>query len=393
MKNRTTGDPLAGTRPPFIPDPGEPVDPDRRERDLRAILAQPREVAPRPSPAPMRRRVRTLTAAAAAVLVAAVVVANTPSSEPSEAGPVESPREVLLAAADAAADAPAPTASRYWYTRTRSHRVELVPAAAGHAAYHVVVGLGGESWVSRTRADPGVGLTLDVTTRPLTDRDDAEWKKAGKPLGGPLIPTDPNTGEPALGFSVEPVRAGELKFFLAEREIPLSEVLALPTDPAGLTAYLRDRFRRAALGRVDPSTESHWLAWEAARLLSGEMPTTRETRVAAYTMLADLPGLRTMNRTELPDGAVVGVAAEERTGPHADVVTNGVVELQLIIDPATGLLKEKRDVVVEPGTGTSRVPVGTVTYSETVVQGHWVDTDPVLPPGTDLDQLVKEAGE
>jgi hypothetical protein len=98
-------------------------------------------------------------------------------------------------------------------------------------------------------------------------------------------------------------------------------------------------------------------------------------------MLAELPGFRVMDETELPDGSV-GVARTVRTGWNY-TVENGLLELQMIIDPATGSMREWRLVLVEPGKEARHLPPGTVVHTETVEHVGWVDTAPVVPPGSD----------
>jgi hypothetical protein len=270
-----TRDPLAGTRPAFMPDPREPIDPERRERDLRAILDQPRPV--------VRARLRRLPAVtvAAGVVVAAVVVATTVSGGP-DAGPAASPRQVLLAAAEAAADADAAT-GRYWHLRTRERSIEAMWPGRNHGAYLVSVRNGSESWISRTGADRSVSVDqIDLTTRALTDRDKAEWDKAGNPAGIPdAAPAPDAPPRPPMPPTVAPTaiwESGELVFTIGGVSTPLGEVLALPTDPVRLKAFLLDRFRAGGVA----GDQTEWLTWEADTLISGDVPTTPGTRAAAY---------------------------------------------------------------------------------------------------------------
>jgi hypothetical protein len=376
-------DPLAGTRPAFMPDPRDPVDPVRRERDLRAILAQPRPARTRP-PIPWRR-VQSITVGAVAVLVAVVAVTTTTRSDSPEGGPGMSPRQVLLAAAEATTQADTPTSGRYWHLRSRSTSVHLMWRTAAHDEYHMVNESGDESWISRTGADDSVSVySIDFTSRPLTERDRTEWEKAGNPAGIPDASPAPGVPPaPPMPMPIPPDavwQSGELEFAIGEANMPLHQVLALPTDPERLKTLLLDRFRAQSSTGEGPRDETDWLTWEAVSLLGGKVPTTSGTRAAAYRLLADLPGFRVMDRAELPDGATVGLSREVRSN-WSHLVENALVDRQVIIDPDTGSLREERLVLLAPGTEKRPLPVGTVLYAETVERVGWVDTEPVLPPG------------
>jgi hypothetical protein len=385
MSLRTGHDPLAGTRPAFLPDQDTPIDPVRRERDLRAILAHPRPVV---RPAPRRLSVASLVAAGAVVV--AVVIGTTTASE--VPGQDESPRAVLLAVADATATTAAPTPGRYWHVRQHSTSVEAMWPGRDHDAYLVVVDSGAESWTSRTGADRSVDVSqLDLRTRALTERDQAEWDKAGNPVGIPdAEPTPGAPPPPPMPRTVPPSAqwlAGAQVFRIGGVETSVAEVLALPTDGARLKEFLLERFRANPPTGGEPTEETEWLMWEADTLIGGRVPTTPGTRAAAYEMLAGLPGFRVMGGGEVPEG-MVGVAREVRTGWNY-TIENALVEWQVIIDPDTGSLREWRLVLVEPGSEERRLPAGTVIHAVTVEQVGWVDTDPIVPDDADQFGTVR----
>ncbi|GAB3469240.1 CU044_5270 family protein [Actinophytocola sediminis] len=381
MNARTRRDPLAGTRPPFLPNPDDPHDPARRERDLRAILDQPQQVATTRRVGTRRLPVATL--ATAGVLVAAMIFALTTAAD--DPGPVRTPQQVLLAVADAAAKEATPAPGRYWHVRRHVTDINLMWPGKDHDEYLVTTESDAASWVSRTGAELSVTVDqLGLTTRALTDRDQAEWDRAGNPVGIPDASPAPDAPPaPPMPSTVPPSAiwmAGEQTHAIGGVQTPVSEVLTLPTDPARLRALLLDRFHTQP-PTGGPTDETEWLMWEADTLLSGTVPTTPGTRAAAYRMLADLPGFRVMDGGELPDGSV-GVARAVRMG-WSYTVENALLEWQVVIDPDTGSLREWRLVLLEPGSERRRLPVGTVVHAETVEQVGWVDADPVLPAGTD----------
>jgi hypothetical protein len=373
-------DPLAGTRPAFMPDPGEPVDPERRERDLRAIFD-----APRPAGAQqpfLRGRLRL--AVVVAGVVAAVVIAITPGANGPNAQ--ASPREVLLAAADAMASTPAPEPGRYWHIRERSTGIETMWPGRNHGPYMVITESGSEKWDSRTGAEDTLSVySIDVVTRALTPQDQVEWDKAGNPVGIPDASPAPGVPPlPSLPTSQPPSahwRSGENSYNVAGKNRSTSEVLELPTDTEDLKAYLLEQFREEGPNGENPKDVNEWLTWEAEGLLS-YVPTTPGTRAAAYRLLADLPGYRVLDAAELPDGSGVGLARTIRGG-WSYTVENATVEHQMIIDPDTGSLRTERMVLLEPAGEVRRLPAGTVLYSNSIEHIGWVDTDPVVPPGAE----------
>lgn len=374
--NAKTKDPLAGTRPAFMPDPGTPVDPDHRERALRTIFDSPPPAGTRQ---PFRRgRLRLATVAAG--VAAAVVIAIMPGTDAPNAQ--ASPREVLLAAADAVATTTAPAPGRYWHLRQRSTSVYLMWPGPDHGAYLVRTGSGSELWNSRTGAEESLDVrSIDIVTHPFAPQDEETWDKAGNPVGIPDASPAPGVPPlPSLPTYQPPSAAwhgGDNSYNVAGRNRSTSEVLALPTDAAELRAFLLTGFDQE--GSQD---ETEWLTWEAEGLLT-YVPTTPGTRAAAYRLLADLPGYRVLDAAELPDGAGVGLARTARGG-WDEVVKNGLVEHQLVIDPDTGSMTMQRMVLLEPGSEERKVPVGTVLHANVIEHIGWVDTEPVVPPGADV---------
>ncbi|OLF09079.1 hypothetical protein BLA60_21070 [Actinophytocola xinjiangensis] len=362
-----TSDLVKGTRPDFLPRPDDPIDPVRRERDLRAVFDQPRPAATR-----MRSR-RLLVPAAVAAVVAAVLVSSVN-------GPDESPRRVLLAAA-AAAKAPDPVTGRYWHARSRTTTVEAMWPGRDHGRYLVSLDTGQQRWSSLTGADDSVDLTgVDIVTRPLSEQDRVVWEKAGRPVGIPDAEPAPGASPaPSLPSSQPPsatVSSGPVTYWIGGLESTIEDLLALPTDGARLRSWLLERYRNGGSG-----DETDWLMWETMSLLDGSLPTTPGTRAAAYELLADLPGFHVMADTGIP--GTVGISRQTRGG-WSYTVKDALLDWQVIIDPETGALREWRYALAEPGGEVRELPAGTAILTQTVERIGWVNTAPVIPPGTDI---------
>lgn len=362
-----TADLVKGTRPDFLPGPDDPIDPVRRERDLRAAFDQPRPAATR-----MRSR-RVLVPAAVAAVVAAVLVSSVN-------GPDESPRRVLLAAA-AATKAPDPATGRYWHARSRTTTIEAMWPGRDHGRYLVSLGLGREKWTSRTGADDSVDLSgFDLVTTPLSEQDRVVWEKAGRPVGMPDAEPAPGASPaPPLPSSQPPSAtrtSGPVTYWIGGVESTVDDLLELPVDGARLRSWLLERYSDDSDG-----DQNDWLMWETMALLDGTLPTTPGTRAAAYELLAEVPGFHLMDDTGIP--GTVGLSRQTRGG-WSYTVEDTLIDWQVIIDPTTGALREWRLALAEPGGEVRELPAGTVIHKETIERIGWVDTAPVIPPGTDV---------
>jgi hypothetical protein len=372
----TRRDPLAGTRPTFFPNPTDAADPVRRDQDLLAILAEPRPASARRSDTPRRLRL----AAAAAAVLAAVTVATALPDEQQTPAPDASARQVLLAAAHATATTQEPATGRYWHERTREGGVDS--QGDGADRFRMTWESSAENWWSGTGKDPSVQLSGIYTNRPFSPQDRPEWSK--------VYPPEPPAPPSATRIGGEPM------FYFTGFKLTMSELRALPTTAEALETWLLDRYREIPPDEPWRVERTEWLVWEAVQLLS-QVPATSGTRSAAYEMLANLPGFRAMDASELPNESLVGVARTTRRGPGdvgtgEDTVHNGVVDQQVIIDPDTGKLVTDQYVLVEPGSEATPYPPGTVLYYTTVEHAGWLDTEPVLPPDAIVEEIPSLGG-
>ena len=102
----------------------------------------------------------------------------------------------------------------------------------------------------------------------------------------------------------------------------------LPTDPARLEAAIDDLVKRNRVEQLIPQRDIRTaIRFEILRGLA-EAPTSAPLRAALYRVLAATPGIRLLG------------SRRDSIGRHgtAVAVTVGDVELELIIDPATGEL-------------------------------------------------------
>jgi hypothetical protein len=205
-----------------------------------------------------RRRVRPLAVGAglvAAAAAAAVVVATLPGTPPppSQAvAPVEPGRQILLAAATVAERTPVGT-GKYWHSTTK---------------------VGKETWEY------------------WTTTDGHEWYRDAKTHGKAVPQPRPR-----------PYR-------LTGAEVTLSQILALPTDPAALRKWLADGLAHNKY----PAKERDLAVLESLIDLVSVVPSPPPVRAAAFRAIAAEPGVHALDdRTvQLPGGG------------------------RLVVDPATG---------------------------------------------------------
>ncbi|WP_018680516.1 CU044_5270 family protein [Actinokineospora enzanensis] len=261
--------------------------------------------------------------AAAAVVVIAVVPAQSPPSGPPAASgsgstslpatgrlmpttvpvtgqetPVSGPA-VLLAAATAAARAPA-TSGRYWHVRVSS-----------------VVDPPYDVWV---------------------DKDGLTWFRDVKTEGRVMV-------------------GGRSRVFrLGLVTLDYDRLRALPTEPAALRAVLVDALAdsdaRTGAGPLTDADRADGLYLALSSLLS-TVPAEPGTRAAAFRLLAELPGVRTLG--PVPGGQGLLLPGDYR----------------LVVDPATGRVHGTSFIVTFDGAATSAGEGDTFS-----VTCEWVDALP-----------------
>lgn len=376
---------LAEARPADL----DPVrDAGREARDLAMAQAGPsgdtKERRSRSRPGLVRHLSVTAAGAGLVAIVAAVtlVVATQPHGHPgaSRGGDRNaadvSARSVLLAAAQRSARAPA-TSGRYWTVTDRTVHRYLV----GPAGDRYVIDVRGSTTDSVPRAVHGTTVTLqhDLGAHPHGLADVAAWRRDGKPSTWTARVV--GTGSAAKRFTVSVTagrptvnrgKYGKYVNALGSRNVTLADLAALPDDAARLRSVLLHDYYDGGGGDL-PTDKDQWLFQVGSSIVTG-MPVRAGVVTAAYTMLAELPGVRVTK----------GVAdAQGRTGIAVGKyvhIGDRVVERRIIVDPSkTRALGA--DIVLRKSQdqGDARL-VGTVIHADAVDAG-WTDARPQIPAG------------
>ncbi|WP_026411453.1 hypothetical protein [Actinomadura oligospora] len=192
-----------------------------------------------------------------------------------------------------------------------------------------------------------------VTVRPASPADEAEWKADGEPGSGAL-----HTGEPAR--SPGPGMAGGGSAL----DFGVDEARRLPADPAELRAALLNHAARSGHERIRSTDE---YLYSGASVLLVDVPVDDDVRVATYRLLASLRGVRAVTAADATGRRLQGVALRRAT-PE-----NGTIDSELLIDPADGRLAAGQDVVVTPGTRNANLRPGDLWRYEIVRQAGWAN--------------------
>ena len=263
-------------------------------------------------------------ATVAAILLVALAVQPQGTAAPTRphvARPVQSDssaRAVLLAAAASAAGETSDTGTgRYWFSVTQVFD-------AGTNGYPSST-LGLDDWVARSPNDPS-------------------WFILGK---SPLAQAGSGSSDPY-----------HTRFDVLDRFLTFAELQQLPTDPAGLEAYL------LAIPPDHPDLPEVPVSERlfTACLELAEAPAEPVVRAAAFRLLSELPDLTALGRVHDPLGRIgVGVANSRPGNPGQE----------LIIDPVSGSLLAFEDVSSVDGHVV-------VTHYEALLEFGW--TNIVQPP-------------
>lgn len=295
--------------------------------------------APRTS-GPWRRALKWGLAGAVPVVAAAVafvLVAGQPTTAPAEQkGPgVATPRDVLLVAATNVLKTK--STGRYFVTKTEDG---YVFSARG---YDVLGRRYAEDWQPRSAQDRPWGVMQHLGAAPFGPGSEAAWRADGSPTAWTMPGTskapDPWTVTAAAGPRTMGGAAGvehrdgskilkARSYVLGGQVVSAETMAALPTDAAGLRAWLTEKYNASP----DPSmTIQDRLIDDALHLLA-DMPVTAQVRSATYQMLAELDTVQL-----LPD-------ATDQRGRTGSAVTipvkyeDGVTTLRIIFNHDSGSL-------------------------------------------------------
>ncbi|MDL4773014.1 CU044_5270 family protein [Actinomadura xylanilytica] len=355
---------------------------------LKALLAEP----------PRRSRPRLgwglgglVVVGAAATVAVTLVGGNTPVP-----GPVNlNGTGTVLAAAAKAEQQPM---GRYWYSREVAGQSYIMRPKTGTYA---VTGALGEMF-SWSDVRPGAGgqvSSRDLPTRPLTERDAAQWRRAGSPSSFRVWSNDHYTTFTTKATSWQTGGiAPENTRFLDGRSV--EDIQRLPTDQAKLTEMFLTHPR---LKSKDP-VQRIWAEKVQRRVtIDGKLaavggflrnaPVQPKVRAGLMRALAAQPGIHEIGRATDPLGrAGVALASDDRAVTNADEY--GVPKAELgtyryrsvvIFDERTGAVLSSQDELTKPGGPYAEMKPGFVTYYAATLKAGWTDAKPQPPAGLPFD--------
>ncbi|MEU4378925.1 CU044_5270 family protein [Micromonospora echinofusca] len=317
--------------------------------------------------------------AAAGVLAVSVVAApqaartEIPPSAGGHPGAVDSggtvsltARDILLAAANRAERAPAET-GRYWHVETLDVHGP-VPVGTGADRYSLLRSRINASWDA---GDPRVASWYghrELGSRPRGAEDERAWRAAGSPtewtlaVDGPtklVLSTRPGEGR----LDREP---GAPRYLEDLGRLTLKQVRQLPDEPGALRAWVTERIRTGRdAGYPAGSAESDSLLFGHLSRLLLDTPAPPKVRAAAFRILADIPGVRSLGVVQDVRGRS-GQGVEFRSGPRTE---------RLIVDTSTHRLLASTVVSIPKGAAAP----GDKERSTLVLTADWSDAAPQAP--------------
>jgi len=374
---------LANARPPEL-DPDQLAGSARARHDLITILAStPEAPEPRWSARLFTWRWALPVAVAAAAVGVVVALPEGPqgsggaraSAHPAtDDSPRHTPENGRLALLNVAARADRATdEGTYWQTTTRSAWTGVV-APSGTPFAVVTSGMDQQSIGVRPGTESLWISGLDDRVVPRTERDTARWRTAGMPKdvtlaakGGKLgLRMDTGSGKKKPP-TVTRTDLGDRIASLGARNVTYADLRELPGDSAQLKAKLSDLYEEDRGSEIKGRTE--WMWQQAAGLI--RLPVKPAVRAAAYRVVAELPGVRSLGEVTDPLGRKgIGFAL-----PATDRPDYGTGRSELIVDPATGALLADQETLTKPNAKAAEagLTAGTVVNYNATVTAKWTD--------------------
>ncbi|MGW1062023.1 CU044_5270 family protein [Micromonospora rubida] len=317
-------------------------------------------------------------AAAAGVLAVSVISAppgartDSPPLASGQPGAVDSAiggvtpvaaRDILLAAATRAEQAPAETGT-YWHVKTLDV-VGPQRVGTGGDGYWVLGRTVNESWdASNPAADSWTGRR-EVGVRPSSAADEQAWRAAGSPTewtidtdGPSKVVLSTRPGEGTLSRDTDAPR------YLEDLgRLSLGQVRQLPDEEGALRAWVSSRIQ-TDMGFAPGSRDGNRLLFGFLGRMLLDTPAPPKVRAAAFRILADIPGVRSLGTVKDESG---------RSGQGVEFRDDSTT-VRLIVDPSTHrLLGEKT-------TSTPKGLKAPAKQSSTVVlTAEWSDAAPQAP--------------
>lgn len=169
------------------------------------------------------------------------------------------------------------------------------------------------------------------------------------------------------------INTGDRIAAVGARNVTYADLRKLPGDSAKLKEFLADLYKEDGGNEISGRTEWTWR--QAAELIS--LPVTPEVRVAAYRVIADLPGIRSLGEVTDPLGRK-GVGF---TLPAIQLPGYGAVRSELIVDPSTGALLSDQQTLTKPSAEAAEagIAAGTLVNYSATVKAEWTDRQPETP--------------
>ncbi|MCP9980913.1 CU044_5270 family protein [Actinomadura madurae] len=334
-----------------------------------------------------------VAAGAAAAVAVAVTGQGSPGAPPSR---VDLGRRAVLAAAAKAELMPT---GKYWYTDQIQGQSYMMRPKTGSYA---IVGAHSETfqWAAAKQGGGEAFYGRDLPARPLTEKDEAAWRRAGSPTKFKVWSNDHyyTYGQKTTEWEVDdPDPAGGGKYFVqgTGRSLTVGEIQRLPTDPGALAKLFytpdRDAKNKAVRLRDRKMTPSVKLGITASLLENTPLPP--KVRAGLMRALTAQPGIRSLGTATDPLGRKgVALAAEERPstvngefGAPPEEQGTYKARSELVFDPATGELLAEQLVLTEPGGAYRDREPGFVINYWLVRDTGWTDAKPKPPPSDPSD--------
>lgn len=274
-------------------------------------------------------------------------------------------RDILLAAATRSEQAPAET-GKYWHVKT----LDVVgPQRVGTDGdgYWVLRRNVNESWDASNPAEASWTGRRELGVRPFSAADEQAWRAAGSPTEWTLDTDSPNNNK--LVLSTRPgegtlSRDTEAPRYLEDfGQLSLEQVRQLPDEQGALRAWVSSRIQ-TDMGFVPGSSDGDQLLFGFLGRMLLDTPAPPKVRAAAFRILADLPGVRSVGTVKDESG---------RSGQGVEFRDDSTT-VRLIVDPSTHRLL---------GETTSSTPKGAKApakqRSTVVLAAEWSDAAPQAP--------------
>lgn len=309
--------------------------------------------------------IRRLTAIGIGLAAVGAIALSSPQPMPA----------LRLAAAAQAVTAPAEGA--YWHTRTLWKGTYSHQLGRGKNRYWVEKQEVSERW---TALDGRTWRGFrELGVRPKSAADERAWRRDGSPTTWTRtangmtasLSTKPDEGRLLLDLGAR--GAPLIGFDLVDRMLSYEQARALPTDPAGLKAWIDKASRDPNSGVSDDFRESY-VRGQLVGMLS-DAP-VKEVRAAAYEALPTMPGVRSLGKAEDPQGRTgQGFLVDLGQGSGGSQQKRVIAATErLVVDTGT-----MTPLSVEVKTSMDDEPFPAKTSTTVTLQIGWTDGKPAVP--------------